>query len=76
MTDSKAKENTTKTVFESPPQTGGHRMNELYNRYRRIAIELSGLSLTELAGKSQGDAIETQILNDFINFKEKYKTDD
>lgn len=47
-------------------------MNDLFNRYRKIVIEMKGLTLTELAEKPQDDKLEQEILQDFCELKNKH----
>lgn len=63
---------TTKPVWKTPRSVGGHRMNDLFNRYRKIVIEMKGLTLTELAEKPQDDKLEQEILQDFCELKNKH----
>jgi len=65
----------TKPVWKEPRLVGGHRLNELYNRFRQIAIEMKGLTLTDLAEKKQDSKLEEDILDDFIKLKQKYLTE-
>lgn len=51
-------------------------MNELFNRFRQLVIELKGLTLKELSEKPQDQQLEEEILHDFIELEQKYRRRD